>query len=444
LKSRPPLKIFRAETSGLNKRYKCIMGVRMKPGAALFLFHLRVGTRLALRVLAPVLAAMFFLFYVLGPWFTLELARILFLEGSLVESGVVGTLLLLTFARVVAPRIAAGGSGWARSLPMTGGAQRRLAVLSMVVAQSPLLAVLCGLAWSVASPNPARVTLHVVGLLVGAAAAGLVILPIQAFHWTKLLPAAACFLSFSGSGAGLGAAVGLLVLSAAFPGELAASRKGRRPRRSLPSATFFLGLSMRAVRGRIALAYLPPLIVLAAARLFLTNNELAEDKAFALSLFGLILSLAAFIGPAADALAARRPAWPWLRSLPRSAPLRLSDDVLYLALHALPLAFGLVLLGRPAREAAFLAGPLAWLAIRGAGAMRTAGDRPFGVLGQIYVEGTILSLTVALLPWTSWLLLGATPIAFHLARNAEQRLKPTRWTERRHLNAGDPLSWSAP
>ena len=415
----------------------------MKPGAALFLFHLRVGARLALRVLAPVLAAMLFLFYVLGPWFTLELARILFLEGSLVESGVVGTLLLLALARVVAPRIASGGAGWARSLPMSGGTLRRLAVLSMVVAQSPLLAVLCGLAWGVAGPDPARVATHIAGLLVGAAAAGLVALPAPAFHWTRLLPATACFLSFSGNGAGLGAAAVLLVLSAAFPGELPASRKGRRPRRSLPSAAFFLGLSLRAVRGLIALAYLLPLIVLAAARLFLMNNELAADTAFSLSLFGIILSLAAFIGPAADTLASRRPAWPWLRSLPRSAALRVSDDVLYLALHALPLVFGLILLGRPAREAAFLAGPLAWLAIRGAGAMRMAGDRPFGVLGQIFVEGTILSLTVALLPWTSWLLAGATPIAFLFARNAEQRLKPTRWAELHHSNAGDPLSWSA-
>jgi hypothetical protein len=430
-------------TDGLNERCNSIMGVRMKPEAALFLFHLRVGVRLALRVLAPVLAVMLFLFYVLGPWFTLELARILFLESSPVESGVIGTLLLLALARVVAPRISAGGAGWTRSLPMSGSTRHRLAVLSMVVAQAPLLAVLCGLAWSVAGPNPARIAMHIAGLLVGAAAAGLASLPAPAIHWKRLLPAAACFLSFSGSAAGLGAAAVLLVLSVAYPGKRAASRKERRPRRNLPSAAFFLGLSLRAVRGLIVLAYLPPLIVLGAARLFLMNNALEADTAFSLSLFGIILSLVAFIGPAADVLAGRRPAWPWSRSLPRSAALRVSDDALYLALHALPLAFGLALLGRPAREAALLAGPLAWLSLRGAGAMRTAGDRPFGVLGQIFVEGTILSLTVALLPWTSWLLVGAAPIAFLIARNAEQRHKPTRWTERHHSNAGDPLSWSA-
>ena len=71
----------------------------MKPEAAFFLFHLRVGARVALRVLAPVLAATFFLYYILRPEFTLELARILFLEGSLVESGTIGALLLLGLAR---------------------------------------------------------------------------------------------------------------------------------------------------------------------------------------------------------------------------------------------------------------------------------------------------------------------------------------------------------
>jgi hypothetical protein len=50
---------------------------------------------------------------------------------------------------------------------------------------------------------------------------------------------------------------------------------------------------------------------------------------------------------------------------------------------------------------------------------------------------------LALLPWTSGLLAAAAPLAFIFARNAERRFKPTRWAERHHSNAGDPLSWSA-
>lgn len=415
----------------------------MKTEVAFFLFHIRVGARLALRVLAPILAITLFLFYVLRPEFTFELARILFIEGSFVESGTIGMLLLVGLARIVAPRIASGGGGWARSLPIAGRTLRWLAVLSMIVGESPLLAVLGALAWAVTGPSPTQVAIRLWGLLIGAAAAGWACLPSPFPRRTRLLALISCFLSFSGNGTIQGAAVGLLILSAAFPTEAAASRKHRRSRRSLPAAVFFHGLSLRALRSRIAFAYLPPALVLAAAKLFLENNDLTADAAFSFSLFGLVLSLTVFFGPAADALAARRPAWPWLRALPRSAAARVLDDALFLGLLALPIAGGLALLGRPIREAALLAGPTAWLAFRSAGSMREAGDRPFGVFGHIVVEGTILALVVALVPWTSWLLAVAAPFAFLLARDSERRIKPTRWAERRHSSAGDPLSWSA-
>lgn len=415
----------------------------MRAEAAFFLFHLRVGARLALRVLAPVLAATLFLYYILRPEFALELARILFVEGSLAESGLAGTLILLALARTVAPRVTAGSRGWARSLPANGRALRRLMALSMVTAETPLLAVLGGLAWAVSGPGPARIAVRLAGLLIGAGAAGLACLPGSRTSWPRWLSIAACFISFSGNATGLGVSALLLILSAALPGELPIPTRRFRPRRRLPAAVFFHGLSVRAVRGRILLAYLPPAVILAAARLFLANNELPADTAFSLSLFALVLSLDVFIGQAADMLAARRPSWPWLRSLPRSAARRVGSDALFLGVAALPLMGGLALLGGPAREIAFLLGPLAWLAIRGSGAMREAGDRPFGVLGQVVIEGGILSLLAALLPWTTGVLFAAAPLAFLFARRSERRLKPTRWAERRHSNAGDPLSWSA-
>ncbi|NTU51528.1 MAG: hypothetical protein HGA94_03710, partial [Candidatus Aminicenantes bacterium] len=143
----------------------------MNAGAAFLLFHLRVGARLALRILAPVLAAILFLFYILRPEFMLALARALFIEGSLAESGVAGTLLLLGIARAVTPRISAGRAGWARSLPAKGRVLRALEILSSIVGEAPLLAVLGVLAWAVARPDRVRVALLLAGLLVGAAAA---------------------------------------------------------------------------------------------------------------------------------------------------------------------------------------------------------------------------------------------------------------------------------
>jgi len=416
----------------------------MKAEPALFLFHLRVGARLALRVLAPVLAAGLFFYYVFWPNFSLELARILFIEGSLAESGLIGTLLLVALARIVVPRIAAASGGWVRSLPARAGVRRLSTVLSVLVAEAPALLVLGALAGVVSAPDPWRIAARLAGLLVGAAAAGLACFPSPGPRLARLVPLAACFLSFAGEAAIVGLAAVILAVPIARPGrgELAKRRGG--PRRSLPAQGFFPALALRAVRVRILIAYFPAAAVLGAGWLFLRNNDLEARPAFTVSLAGLVLGLAVFIAVAADTLASRRPAWPWLRSLPRSAAARVWDDARLLASLALPLAAGLALFGRPAREAVYLAGPLVWLAIRGAAAMRQAGDRPFGAFGQVAGEGVVLALALALLPPASFALAAAAPAAFLLARDAERRFKPTLWVERHHSSAGDPLSWSSP
>ncbi len=415
----------------------------MRAETAFLRFHLRVGARLAARILAPVLAVIFIVFYILRPEFVLALARALFVEGSLIESGLAGTLLLLGLARAVVPRITAGRTGWARSLPADGRALRAMEVLSSVVAGMPVLAVLAALAWSVAGPSPERIAIRLAGLLAGAAAAGLFCLEGSFSLKGKVLPALACFLSFLGNAMFLVAAVVLLTLAMAVPLKALGEPRRRGSRRPLPAAVFFYGLSLRAVGARIALAYLPPAFILAAGRLFLMNNELTASASFSLSLFGLTQAAAVFIGLAANTLVARRPSWPWLRSLPRSAGARIGSDALFLGLNALPLAAGLALFDRPAPEAALLVGPLAWLALRGAGAVRDSADRRFGALGSGFVEGTIISMSIAVMPWISWLIALASPVAFFLARTAERRFKPTLWAERHHLDAGDPLSWSA-
>ena len=419
------------------------MGSSMRAETAFLRFHLRVGARLAARILAPALAVIFIVYYILRPEFVLALALALFVEGSLIESGLAGTLLLLGLARAVTPRISAGRAGWARSLPADGRALRAMEVLSSVVAGMPLLAVLAALAWSVAGPGPGRIAIRLAGLLAGAAAAGLFFLEGPSSLKRKTLPAVACFLSFSGHAMLLVAAVVLLTLAMAVPPRALGEPRRRSSRRPLPAAIFFYGLSLRAVGARIVLAYLPPAFILAAGRLFLVNNELTESASLSLSLFGITQAAAVFIGLAANTLVARRPAWPWLRSLPRSAGARIGSDALFLGLNALPLAMALALFGRPAREAALLVGPLAWLALRGAGAIRDAADRRFGALGPVFVEGTIISMSVAVMPWISGLIAAASPVAFLLARAAERRFKPTLWAERHHLDAGDPLSWSA-
>jgi hypothetical protein len=420
------------------------MGPSMKPHRALLLFHLRVGVRLASRVLAPVLAATVFLYFVLKPEFTLELARILFVEGGLLESGLAGTLLLLGLARLVVPRIAAGSAGWFRSLPVGRRARHLSAGLSVIIAEIPLLFVPAGLLALIMAPNWARIATSIASLVVGAAAAGLAVLPSASARWTKLILFAACFISFAGRLPSLAASSVLLILAAVWPEAGPPTPRPRGARRDVAQALFFPALSLRAIKGGIAFAYVPAAVVLAAARLFLNNNRSAPRLCQAVSFLALGLSLVAFIGPAAAVLGARRPPWPWLRSLPTSSAARIRRDALLLALLALPLTAGLAVLARPAWEIVYILGPLIWLAVRAAGAIREAGERPFGVIGQVGVEGAILSLALAVLPAASLLLAPALPVAFLLARNSERRLKPTRWAARHHLDAGDPLSWSAP
>ena len=224
----------------------------------------------------------------------------------------------------------------------------------------------------------------------------------------------------------------------------APARKHHGPRRRLLSFAFFPALALRAVRGRIALAYLPAVLVLGAAWLFLRNNDLAARPALALSLFGLSLAVTAFIATAADILASRRPVWPWLRSLPliggrpgagrrpsprparfssRRRPRPPSPAVAGSRLHPRPGG-----LARDPRRRDHARGRRP--AFRDARDGRRRGNDP-------------VARSWPFVPTASFLLATATPVAFLLARNAERRLKPTLWVERHHSNAGDPLSWSA-
>jgi large-conductance mechanosensitive channel len=61
---------------------------------------------------------------------------------------------------------------------------------------------------------------------------------------------------------------------------------------------------------------------------------------------------------------------------------------------------------------------------------------------SLLMEGTFISAAVALLPISCLIWLALAPAALMAARQAELKLKPTRWVERHHMSAGDSLSWS--
>jgi hypothetical protein len=205
--------------------------------------------------------------------------------------------------------------------------------------------------------------------------------------------------------------------------------------RSLPARIAWRALGWRLARG-YGLALLPWL----AAALFCRNNRLVPLHVVRAALLGGGASCVVLLASLAGALALRRPAWPWARSLPWPARRRVLDDAALLGVCCLPLP---VLAGALAPAAVPpLAALVPWLAVRAAGAIRRPAERRLGAAGEILMEGLPLAGLVALLPWSAAILLAALPLAVRAAAARERRQKVGAWMERRHLPAGDPQSWS--
>jgi len=106
--------------------------------SALLIFHLKVGARLALKKLAPVLGMMFAVYFIFKPELYHQLFSFLLSRGSLVP-GFVFTLICGVTSRMSASRICLGLTGWMRHLPLSGVSTRRLAETAIFVAQTPVL-----------------------------------------------------------------------------------------------------------------------------------------------------------------------------------------------------------------------------------------------------------------------------------------------------------------
>jgi hypothetical protein len=234
----------------------------------------------------------------------------------------------------------------------------------------------------------------------------------------------------------------VLLIAADFAaGSLARSgppavRKARR------SSSFGLEfrIAWRAIGRGLVGAWFLGLLPVGAAFAFITNNELAPEHVRLGARLGAGLAVMLLLAQMAEALAVRRPAWPWSRSLPWSAAQRVSSDAIFLGIHALPLIV-LAALIHPA--ALTVLGILPLLALRAAGAMRRAPERRTGAAGEVLLEGSLLAALVALLPWTALLPLILAPWAWRAAAERERAQKVSRWLELHHLAVGDPQSWSA-
>jgi hypothetical protein len=438
-------------------------------------FHLRVGTRLALRKLAPILAVFFGAYYVLRPELFNTIFAALLEKGSLLM-GFVSTLLSLGVAAMAAPRICLGLNGWIRHLPARGLTHRRLAGIAVAVAQIPLLlvlAILSLIAFAVFQVSP---ILYLLGLPILGLATGLCVLPVQRNLLTKTLSFASCVLSTSGHWIFLTIAIVLLIVADRTAGSLSPSRKvsifhklsqspklfpspklapshrSRLSQKSFTAQKSFITkktltgsfisaiIVFRAFRLRILFAYLPSLFILGLTSLFLSNNTLTPHQMFRGVIFGGTLSIAVFCAFAANLLAVRRPPWPWARSLPWSAHHRILTDTLLIGLLTIPL---LILIPLTKTQAIWpVVVSLSPLAAFSALMVRTAFIYQMGAVGRTFIFGTVVAVLVCLIPAISFIFLASTPFFLRYAAAEERNQKVSRWLEMHHLAAGDSLSWS--
>ena len=409
----------------------------------LFFFHLRVGVRVGLRLLASVLAGLFAAYYLLRPELFVMLGDHVFIRSTRLTRGVILSLVLLPAASVMASRITMGLDGWIRHLPVPASRHRRLAALAVFVSLLPLLGVLSGMAFL---PGGKNGTLEALSASVGVAACSaclsVLVLSVRRPWWGDLLGLAAAVLAGTGDLLLAAAGLALAAVTDAVSGPfLAPARRTRRVAAGSSPLAFALLQHGRAFGMRLVLPLLPAAVVLGMIEVLRVNNTLSGRVAAAAARFGGIAAVAALLASAAALSLRRRPPWVWGRSLPVSSFRRAAADALFFGALALPVlpAAALLDLGSVAATVA----ALPYLSFRAAAALRPAPDSPRSPILPFALEGLICAALTALWPWTAALLLPGAAIAARAAARRERSLKAGRWLELRFTAAADPFTGSA-
>ena len=368
---------------------------------ALLRFHLASGARVAMAAAVPLAGAVT---VVIGlqpsPARTVE-QIVSAIAGARPSFAGIAALGALAFALALwaAPRVTLGSDGWIRHLPVSRIHHTIALIAATACAEAPLVA---------AGVGCAALTSWRTGIL---AWRGFLLPPFVALATAALV-------------------IGL--------------RPGRRhgARRSWLPASIPLDarIAWRAIGARVLSGWIAGAIPLGAAFLFVSNNVLPAHLARGGVRFGGALAATLALAPCAEALAVRRPSWPWARSLPWTASRRVVGDSVVLCTLCAPVIVGTAALDLRAAGPVLALMPL--LALRAAAAMRRRGESRSAASGPILIEGTFASGLLALVPWLGLMALAAVPFALRFAIESERALKVTRWSALHHLAAGDTLSWT--
>ncbi len=406
---------------------------------ALLLFHIRVGVRIAVRSAAPLFCAILAMIMLqMYPAAVVKAAAL----GIFAPDPAITDLLPVIFIALIlpawaAPRLVIGLNGWMRHLAIGTVANRRGLALSLIITQIPLavaLVLLAVVAQKYGRPVSAGLVRYCVLLTAGALAS----LPARRWFITTPLAMAAAGCALFGNWLVVLAGLGLLIAADRWAGAIRKSVHGRVW--SSVGPLFSLRVAWRALGWEIAACYALPALIIGATALFASNNELPPRLHTATACFGGGMGISACIAGLAGQLAARRPVWPWARSLPWSSALRVTSDAVFLAAHSAPVLLVVILFDSGASLP--LLALICLIATRAVSALKYSRERRTGI-GVLLMEAFLASASISILPWMGILLLAATAPAFWAARRSEIRQKVTRWREMHYLTAGDPLSWSA-
>jgi hypothetical protein len=229
----------------------------------------------------------------------------------------------------------------------------------------------------------------------------------------------------------------LVAVAERLAGPLAAKAGPRRRPRS-PALPTPLLIAARALGPAALVAPVLALLPLGAMTLLRLNNDLAPAVAAGAARLGGGLGVVVLLASLTERLAARRPGWPWARSLPVGSRRRVAEDAVLLAVPCL-----VPLVATAGLDAPAVAACLPTLALRASGALRGSTRPRTGVASVFLGEGALLAGWVAVLPWLALLSLAVAPFAWRAAADADRRRKVSRWDELHHRTVGDPLSWSA-
>ena len=412
---------------------------------ALVRFHVSGGARVASRnAIATICAIIIVLGSAPDPLLWLRFLA-LGVAGAGSGSGPLIGLVVIAYALAqdAVPRLTLGLGGWTRSLPADAIQHRRGVMFGLPIVQVPLaFAVLVGASLTALVYDVPLSWPKLLGAPIALVAAGAAAVPARRQLITAPTFVASAMLAAMGDWRTLVASMILFACADRLAGGLVfAERRIAVPAPAAPGTLRMFHFTWRAVGWRL-LAPLPiSVFALMAAWFYTRNNELVgADLGFVARLWSII-AIALYIGALGDIVASRRPAWPWVRSLPWSSAARALDNAVAIGAPALGVAV-LTSVVDPGTIAFALASipPLAALASL---LLHGARDRLTRVSGRTILAGIAFATAVAYSPWAVVGGLVATPLLLRAAARRDRREVVTAWKELHHDAAGDSLAWSS-